>query len=257
MDTAVTHEALQRARELEERGFRRAAIDVLEAELAQAPELGELWQKRAILLDREGRTAEAFDNIQRALVLSPLSVDGWLVLAQGYRRHGHRPSASSVYIDLANGDLSPDTWLAVHDGLSSVGRWYAALSLCRRMAQQRPDDDAVYFAMAHTLARLGRPPELSINVLRKAIGLNPAEPRYRASLAIQLLRIDRDEEAYACIAEMPLAAVESLSCRCCLQKILQLCIDSGDAARAAIVAGRLAKLKDASARSAKPAEGQS
>ena len=247
MPSAATHSVIQRAQELEERGFRRGAIDVLEAELARTPDAGELWEQRAIYLNRDGRPAEAYDNIQRALVLAPLGIEGWLVLGEGYRRHGHRSAAASVYLDLAGRELTAETWQAVHDGLAGLGRWCAALAVCRRAAKQRPDDDAVYFAMAHTLARLGRPPELSINVLRKAICLNPTEPRYRASLAIQLLRLGRQGEAYEGVAAMPPETLQAMTCRCCVQKIMQLCIARGDAPRAAALAERLAHLSAAAA----------
>jgi tetratricopeptide (TPR) repeat protein len=242
MESTNFREILQRADELERRGFRRAAIDVLEAELAARLDAGVLWQRRAVLLDLDGRPAEAFDNIQRALVLAPLDLGGWLVLAKGYLRYGHRSAAASVYLDLAGRELTPGAWRAVYEGLSTLGRHCAALAVCRRASQDSPDDDAIYFAVAHTLARLGRPPELSINVLRKAISLNPDEPRYRASLAIQLLRADRRDEAYEGVKGMTLDALRAMSCRCCVQKIMQLCLESGDAPRAATLAGRLAQL---------------
>lgn len=247
MPATAMHPVSQRARELEERGFRRGAIDVLEAELTRTPDAGALWEQRAVYLHRDQRFAEAYDNIQHALTLAPLGVEGWIVLGDGYCRQGHCFAAASVFLDLAGRELTAETWQAVHDGLAGLGRWCAALAVCRRAAKQRPDDDAVYFAMAHTLARLGRPPELSINVLRKAICLNPTEPRYRASLAIQLLRLDRRDEAYAGIAALPTEMLEAMTCRCCVQKILQLCIARGDAARAATLAGQLARLNLAAA----------
>jgi tetratricopeptide (TPR) repeat protein len=245
MPSATSHTVLQRAQELEQSGFRRGAIDVLEAELAQAPDAGALWEQRAIYLQRDGRAAEAFEDIQRALVLAPLGVEGWLVLGEGYRREGRCFAAASVFLDLAGRELTAETWQAVHDGLAGLGRWSAALAVCRRAARERPDDDAVYFAMAHALARLGRPPELSINVLRKAISLNPAEPRYRASLAIQLLRLDRRDDAYEVVAAMSPEMLQGMTCRCCLQKVLQLCITSGDAPRSAALAGQLARVSAA------------
>lgn len=247
MESTASHSALQRARELEQRGFCRGAIDVLEAELARTPEDGPLWLQRAVYLQRDGRLDEAYDNIQRALVLAPLSIEGWVVLAEGYRRHERPAAAASVYLDLAERELTAETWQAVHDGLAALGRWSAALAVCRRAAKQRPEDDAVYFAMAHTLARMGRPPELSVNVLRKAICLNPTEPRYRASLAIQLLRLGRHDEAYAGVAAMTPQTLQSMTCRCCIQKIMQLCIARGDAPRSAALAGRLARLSAATA----------
>ncbi|MBA4106519.1 MAG: hypothetical protein C0485_12240 [Pirellula sp.] len=244
MTEQATHQdAARRATELFQRGFPRAAIDVLEAELARQPEEGALWRLRAVLLQREGRQAEAFDNIQRALALVPLGYEGLLVLAAGYIRHGHRAPAASLLADLtADPEFPAELWESLYNGLCELERWQAALAVCRRAGRQRPDDDAICFAAANTLARLGRPPQLSLAMLRRAIGLNPAEPRYRVSLAMQLVRMGQIDEGYRTFSELTRAEVEGINCRCCLHKSLQLCIERGDVVRSSWLAGRLAAL---------------
>jgi tetratricopeptide (TPR) repeat protein len=117
-EQATQQDAARRATELFQRGFPRAAIDVLEAELARQPEEGALWRLRAVLLQREGRQAEAFDNIQRALALVPLGYEGLLVLAAGYVRHGHRASAASLLADLtADPEFPAELWEPLYNGL--------------------------------------------------------------------------------------------------------------------------------------------
>jgi Flp pilus assembly protein TadD len=69
MTSINENEALERAKSLFKHGFPRAAIDVLEMALREQPEAGSLWRLRAVLLQREGRRDEAFDNIQRARLL--------------------------------------------------------------------------------------------------------------------------------------------------------------------------------------------
>jgi tetratricopeptide (TPR) repeat protein len=244
-DSASTA-AARRAWELYERGFCRAAIDVLEVELTAKPEAGDLWRLRAILLQRQERRDEAFDNIQRALVLAPLGIEGMMVLADGYARTGRRTSAASIYTELAADECFPlELWESLYAGLCSVGSWQAALAFCRRMARERPDEDRVYFATAHALARLSRPDSLSLTMLRKAIDLNPDEPNYRAALVIQLMNMGHADEAYRTLAEMSPGTLGTLSCRCCLQKLLQLCIERGDAREAGRLASQLATLADA------------
>jgi tetratricopeptide (TPR) repeat protein len=264
MTEQATHQdAARRATELFQRGFPRAAIDVLEAELARQPEEGALWRLRAVLLQREGRQAEAFDNIQRALALVPLGYEGLLVLAAGYVRHGHRASAASLLADLtADPEFPAELWEPLYNGLCSLERWQAALAVCRRAGRLRPDDDAICFAAANTLARLGRPPQLSLAMLQRAIGLNPAEARYRVSLAMQLARMGQIDEAYQTFSELTRAEIEGINCRCCLHKSLQFCIERGDAGRAAWLASRLATLSairrnaESSPPPASPGEGQ-
>jgi Flp pilus assembly protein TadD len=242
-------DAVRRATHLYERGFARAAIDVLEAELRRFPDEGALWRVRGVILQREGRLDEAFDNIQRALALVPVGCEGLLVLASGYLRQGRRAAASSLISDLASDPAFPaELWEPLYDLLCALERWQTALVLCRRAARLRPDDDAVCFAAANTLSRLGRPPQLSLAMLRRAIALNPAEPRYRIALAMQLVRMGDADAGYGAFCELARRDVERVGCRCCLQKVLQLCIGQGDAERAAWLAGRLAALSSETGR---------
>jgi tetratricopeptide (TPR) repeat protein len=242
-EPAIQRDAARRATDLYERGFPRAAIDVLEAELGRQPDHGVLWRLRAVMLQREGRFDEAFNNIQRALALVPLGYEGLLVLAGGYLRQGRRAAAGSLLSDLASDSQFPaELWESLYNALCALERWQTALAVCRRAARLRPDDDAICFAAANTLTRLGRPPQLSLAMLRRAIGLNPAEPRYRVSLSLQLVRMGQIDEAYQVFCELTRDEVEGINCRCCLHKALQLCIERGDADRSAWLAGRLATM---------------
>jgi Flp pilus assembly protein TadD len=92
------------------------------------------------------------------------------------------------------------------------------------------------------MGRLGRPPELVLNMLRKAIDLNAREPQYRLSLAMHLVRMERKREAYRELAELTAESIDLIKCRCCLRKALQLFIEHGDCPRAAATAARLAAL---------------
>lgn len=242
-EPATQQDAVRRAIELYDRGFARAAIDVLEAELARFPDDGKLWRLRALLLQREGRREEAFDNIQRALILVPLGYEGMLVLADGYARQGDRLAAGGILSDLAvDGCFPAELWEPLYNGMASIGRWQAALAICRRASRQRPEDDSIYFAASNALVRLGRPPQLALAMLRRAIGLNPSEPRYRISLAMLLARMGDVEAGYRTFVELSREEVESIDCRCCLHKALQLCIDRGDESRSSWLATRLATL---------------
>jgi tetratricopeptide (TPR) repeat protein len=247
MNASWEHEAARRARSLETHGFRRAAIDVLEAALANEPEAGTLWRLRAVLLTRDGRHDEAFVDVQQALALAPLEAEELLILADGYVGAGLDASAADVYLSLAaRSDLPYELWPKLFAGLCRVKRWQSALAVCRRAAQERPDDDLAFYAMAQALARLGRPAEMIIGVLCKAIDLNPADPRSRVLLAIQLLRVGKHTEAYGCLAELPPQSFVDVSCACCAWKLLRLCVSSGDAPRAAAFAAQLAHLSIAS-----------
>jgi tetratricopeptide (TPR) repeat protein len=243
------HEAARRARSLAAHGFRRAAIDVLEAALLGEPDAGRLWAFRAVLLACDGRHDEAFDDIQRALALVPLGAGELLILAEGYARTGLTASAVDVYLELAADARRPhDLWPAIFAGLFRAKRWSAALAVGRRAAEQRPDDDGAYFAMAQALARLGRPAEMIVAVLAKAIDLNPVDPRYRVLLSMQLLRCGRQRDAFDAIAALPAESYGELACACCAWKLLRLCVTFGDEARAAHFGAQLARLATKAAR---------
>lgn len=243
MSAVCEHEAARRARSLEAHGFRRAAIDVLEAVLTLEPNAGPLWRLRAGMLAREGRHDEAFGNVQQALVLSPLGPSELLILAEGYARAGLADSAGDVYLQLADDENRPhEFWPAIFAGLFRLKRWAPCLALCRRAAQEHPEDDRAYCAMAQALGRLGRPAETIIAVLEKALDLNPAEPRYRVQMAMQHLRLARQSAAYQCIAALAPESYADIDCGCCAWKLLRLCVAYGDSQRAALLGARLAQL---------------
>jgi tetratricopeptide (TPR) repeat protein len=247
MTTICDHEAARRARSLEAHGFRRAAIDVLEAALATDPDAGPLWPLRAAMLHREGRHDEAFADIQVALTVTPLGPDALLILADGYARAGLETSAADVYEQVATAPARAyEMWAPIFAGLWQLKRWQAALNVCRRAAQERPDDDGVYFAMAQALVRMGRPAEMIISVLSKAIDLSPNDSRYRVLLATQFLRTARQQEAYNCIVDLSPEAFADVTCACCAWKLLRLCVTYGDAPRSAVFAAQLAHLSVAS-----------
>ena len=248
MTAICDHDAVRRARALDDHGFRRAAIDVLEAALLAEPDVGELRRLRALLLSRDGRHDEAFADVQVALALTPLGPEELLILADGYARAGFEASAVDVYQQVAaDPDRPYELWPAVFAGLFDAKRWQAAIAVCRRAAAERPDDDAVYYATAQALVRIGRPVEMVLSVLHKAVDLNPADAHYRVLLATQLLRAGKPRSAYACIAEIAPDAFADLSCACCAWKLLRLCVTYGDAARAALFGAQLAHLSSAAA----------
>lgn len=243
MTVLCEQEVARRAASLENHGFRRAGIDVLEAALTADPHAGALWRLRARMLDRDGRFDEAFANMQQALALVPLGPEEMLVIAEGYERAGLKASAVDVLTSLADCEALPtDLWLRIFAALVRVEQRQAALELARRAARKRPDDDVAYYAMAQALICLRRPPEMIVGVLVKAVDLNPADARYRTLLALQLVRLGKNAEAYGCVAELAAECYAEVSCACCIWKLLRLCVAHGDAPRAAVFGAQLAHL---------------
>jgi hypothetical protein len=71
---------------------------------------------------------------------------------------------------------------------------------------------------------------------------NRVEPRHRVLMAIQLLRLGKQGDAYSCIKDLMPESLSELACSCCTWKLLRLCVVHGDAERAASLGAQLAQL---------------
>ncbi|QDU57644.1 tetratricopeptide repeat protein [Aeoliella mucimassa] len=235
----------RRAVELHQRGFTKAAIDILEVELQDHPNRGNLWQLRAELLHHQGRFDLALENLEHALLLVPLQTKGHLLLADCHRRLGHDELATHIYLELAEhtGLEDNDLWQLLR-GLAATGNWRQAAEVCRREVQQKPDDDRLLFCLAQSLVRLRQPAERVVPLLRRAIHLAPCNCRYRVVLVLQLLKHHRDQEAYDELRQITATDVDSICCRGCLHRLLQLALSQGDADRAEALARHLAEVNE-------------
>ena len=89
-------EVFQNAQQLYRAGFVEAAIDLLQKNLRDTPEYGELWELLGVIYLVEGKTGLALDSLERANRLFPLSFGGKLALDECYRRE---ESAATLYAD--------------------------------------------------------------------------------------------------------------------------------------------------------------
>ncbi|WP_442482752.1 tetratricopeptide repeat protein [Aeoliella sp. SH292] len=237
--------AVERATNLAGHGFLKGAIDVLEVELARAPDDGKAWQLRGELLHQAGDFATALDNMERAQLLVPLTQRGQLVLADCYARCGHKEPAKFAY-ELLAGEAELDATVAiqVQQGLGSLGEWREAAKLCRRVLEQTPDDDQALFALARALLQLGQPSETAVPLLRRAVYLAPHVEQYRVALVTQLVDQGRCDEAYAELELLPVGELKHVCCKGCLRRLLELAVLHGDSGRAAAFAAQLAKFAE-------------
>ena len=233
---------IQRARELHQRGFTKAAIDILEVELQGRPNEGILWHLRATLLYGLGRFVEALADIEQAMMLIPLDSRGHLLLADCHRKLGHQEMAIHTYTELANhrAGMSEEDLLRLLRGLAATGCWKQAAQVCRQEVEVHPDDDRMLFCLAQSLVRLSQPADTVLPLLRRAIQLAPAVCRYRVVLVLQLIKHNRTREAYQELTNITAMDIDSICCRGCLHRLLQLALAHGDADRAETFARQLA-----------------
>jgi thioredoxin-like negative regulator of GroEL len=228
---------LQRAWAIFRNASPRAAVDWLQQQLTVDANAGPLWQQRAIMLCRLRRYDEALDNITRAQLLTPLSFEGQLAAAAALWHTGRGELAADLLRELACREaLDESEQRELLELLAMAGQWHHLAGLTRRLLSQCPDDDQYCFLLATAFSKLGRPPEVVVRLLERAVRLAPDRFSYRLSLAIFYCRMGDQLAAYREIGRMPDRELRALSCRCCLAKLLAACCQAGDSDRAAQLA---------------------
>ena len=242
MDLPTAPSICQRVSKLLGKGFVRPALDILDVELNERPDQGELWQLRATILHSQANWQEALESIETASALIPLSLGGELVLADCYSQTGKHELALVGYRHLLFRQPLPMHFYAeLYAGFRRAGNPALALKVCRKAVDVCPDNDEAYFGMAHCMSELAFPPRQIINILRKVVELAPDNPRYRVSLAIQLLLTKRREEGYRVLTGGKCDIFEAVVCTRVARQLLELCAWAGDEQRCSQLGALLAK----------------
>jgi TolB-like protein/Tfp pilus assembly protein PilF len=179
----------------------------LEPEFALAwTELGRAYSEEsnwgsAPAVEGYGRAREA---LTRALALEPdlpeaHAAMGWvqLVLERDWR------GAEASYRRAL--ELAPGNAFVLHQASNlagNMGRFDEAIGLAQRAVAQDPLNSSAYFFFGTTLWTADRPVE-SIAALRKALELAPSRPGGHAFIALNLLLLNRDDEAIAEVLQEP------------------------------------------------------
>ncbi|MEM6329017.1 MAG: hypothetical protein AAF790_02090 [Planctomycetota bacterium] len=222
-----------RAVALHKRGASREALCVLSVGIRRDPDAAGLRMLRATIYHARRDWAAALNDAEVAQLLTPLPVGMQLVLGDCYARTGRAELALLAYRHLLTcGPLPHDLYAGLYAGFRGLGRHRAALDVCRAAVEAEPENHAAYFGMAHCMASLGYAASYIAAVLRSAVGLDPQNSVYRASLAIQLVRAAEPAEAYKQLRRVAVDALDSVGCRCSARKLLELCVWADDQPRA-------------------------
>jgi len=237
-------DAGQRALELAERGKPRAAIAVATVGLRRCPDDAGLQVTRGALHHAQGEWAKSLRDVEHAMTLAPLTAHAQLVLGDCYWFTGKRSLALVALEHVARLDGEPvEIYAAAYAGLTRAGRRDLALVCCRTAVETNPEDHAAWFAMAHCMVALEYDATYVASVLDRAVALSPHSDAYRLSLAIQLTRCGRCDEAYRHVAAATIAALTEMTCGCSVARLLQVCVDAGDRERSRALATRLSTLR--------------
>ncbi len=238
-----TEDAAARAQRLHSRGRHRSAIAVLTVALCRDGDAAGLWRLRGAVHHALQQWKTALADMEHAQLLAPLGVDSQLVLADGYAFTGKPELAVVAYEHLlTRGDHPPETYAAIYRGLVHCQRRDLAIECCRAAVRANPDDHAAYFAMAHCMVALRYSATYIAAVLEKAVEAAPDRDVYRVSLALQLTRCQRLEEAYAHLCGASINAIETMACACSVKLLVQLCEWAKDAERGGILSEQLERL---------------
>ena len=114
---------------------------------------------------------------------------------------------------------------------------------CRNAAKRSPENAQVYYDLAYYSGRCGYPSSTTERMVRKAIRRDPGNPRYRIGLATPLVKENRLDDAYELVRELPTSQIVTLTCSCCLEKLVDLFRRASDNQRVIACRQRLVELR--------------
>ncbi len=181
-----------------------------------------------------GKYAAGAKSLESAAQLAPLSPSSQLALGDCYLFTNRHELARATYSGLADLPRIPFPLLSgLALGLSRVQEFERALAVCQQAAAARPECHHALYAVAYYMSKSGRPPEFVYPVLEQAIEMAPQVFCYRVAAATILSRMQETERAYLAIADATLDELSTVSCRCCLERLIALYETASDRVRAA------------------------
>ena len=188
---------------------------------------GRLTQLHGLTLYVNGNCDAALAEFESALLLSPLTSESFLALADLYIKRDQLEDAKvSLSILVENVDtVPPELFPRIAGLLGCVGETRKALFICYRVIDNDPDCDEAIFAAAHYMRKLGYAPKPVIGMMRRAVSLAPDNCTYRQSLATALTTSGDTQGAYTLFASL---SSKDICCKKCLQLMMNVFEKFGD-----------------------------
>lgn len=231
--TSNAHSPLVAASRMIENGQYRPAHRMLLRVLADNPNDACGWELLGRIHEAWKQIPQAINCLENALRAIPPSVRRLLQLARLYQRANRESDAlAAILRALEHPQAQADELLNVAKLFAAVGCQALAIEACRRCVKIDPDYDRGYYELSQLLSSSGAPSNLIETAARKAIQLNPDNCEYRIGLAGFLLQQERAEEAGRLVAEIPDSHFQTMSCPCCLVRLIRIFEFIGDPSRA-------------------------
>ncbi|MEO1529499.1 MAG: hypothetical protein AAFX06_29095 [Planctomycetota bacterium] len=217
---------------IETSGWQRA-YDYIEELCSQTGDHGPAWEMRGLLASEVGESEQAVRSLENASLLVALEPVSSRTLALEYIRLGRR----GLGIDLLHS-------LGMEDHIESALLRLLAQDLCRlgkptlavdclasRLSFER-EDAALWHDLSAAQTASGLAKERCLDSARRAIALAPSVTEFRVTASLLLIHLDRPDEAYHLVTELPAAAIRQIDCPCCLWRLICLFDCYNDRARA-------------------------
>ena len=232
------------ARRAYEAGSLRSAMRTVEQCLAADDDDGRAWELCGLIHYSSGNAPNAVKALERASILVPLKNPGRVCLAHAYGRVGKTDLAIDLLTDLSGERcISIPLLLQVATGLDSLDRPDLAMETCRNIIRRDEHIAQAHYDLGFYGGRCGGPESMVEALARKAIELDPDTARYRVGLAGLLWKQERKDEAYTFVAELTNDELESICCRCCLSRVIDLYEAAEDLRRVIVARQRLVELE--------------
>jgi predicted TPR repeat methyltransferase len=184
-------------------GDRPAALELLRRAVAADPSNADAWNNLGIVYAAERRPADALSAYRQAVSLRPNFAAAYVNIGNAHRDTGRWPDAVEAYGTAVR--LAPNLAAAHHalaTALRESGRPDDAVASYGRALELSPASGSeVHNDLGLTYARAGNA-RLAEEHLRKAIVLNPGDPKPRRNLGRLLLRMGRPREAAEVLADV-------------------------------------------------------
>ena len=240
-ETNIVTDLRTTAQHLYESGNLDGAMIIVNECLEYDRENGRTLELQGLVQYSSEQYQQSVATLESASLRVPLRKPACVCLAHGYGRIGKRELSLDLLIEaLESPDIPAPLLLQIGTGLDYVDRPDLALAVCRRSADISPEYAQTWYDMGYYIGRCGGPNSTIESLARKAVELDPENMRYRVGLAGLLVSRDAYGDAHQLVKDLSNAQIESMTCRCCLQRLIDIYEFAHDYRRVVVGQQRLA-----------------
>lgn len=211
--------------------------------LQQGIDLRNSWESYGVSLLQTGFEAEGIAAIERATIVKPLQERTRIALAVAYGRTGKRQLAKELLMGLGCSDrLDAMQLLQLAAGFDAINEPRMAMEACRRAWKLAADIACIYYDMAYYALRCKCPNRNVESLLRKSVELESDNADFCIGLMSFLRSQGRLEEACEIVAHCSSDSIARVTCRCCIERVIDLMVQAGQSTAAKAWMQRLTTL---------------